>query len=315
MISIKPILIAGFGSIGRRHLRNLQSLGCKNIILLRTGKSTLPDDEIKDIKTEYSLQNALAHQPFATIVSNPTALHMKVALAAAKAGSHLFLEKPVSHDLRGIEELQKLVKEKNLIVAVGYQFRFHPDLQRIKRSLEKNRIGQVSNVQVHWGEYLPSWHPWEDYKKSYSANKKLGGGVLLTLCHPFDYLRWLFGEVLTVSALQSNSRELGIDAEDSADILLKFNSGVIGNVHLDYLERPTNHFIHIIGQNGIIHWNFTDSLNIDRNQIFFTEMRQFLNCIKSKKQPDCNLNDGIAALRIVLAAKQSAKTEKLVKLR
>ncbi len=72
MISKRPILIAGSGSIGRRHLRNLRALGHKNFVLYRTGKSTLPDEEIAGIPQEFDPAKALSHKPIATIIANPT---------------------------------------------------------------------------------------------------------------------------------------------------------------------------------------------------------------------------------------------------
>ena len=306
-----PILIAGFGSIGQRHLRNLRALGHKKFVIFRTGKSTLPVDEISDIPVEFDLDKALAHKPIAAIITNPTALHMSVALAAARAGSHLFIEKPISHNLDGAEELQKIVDEKHLIVQVGFQFRFHPDLVKIKRQIAKNKIGKIVSVQAYWGEYLPDWHPWEDYKKSYSAREELGGGVLLTLCHPFDYLRFLFGEVESVSAMQSKSNILKIDVEDIADVLLRFKSGIIGNVHVDYIQRPAKHVLRIIGQNGIIQLDFLKSQS-ERNSMFVSEMKHFLSCLKTGKQPKCSFDDGIAALKVVLAAKESINKKRLI---
>lgn len=328
----KPILIAGAGSIGRRHLKNLQALGHKKFVLYRTGKSTLPDDETRDILTEYDLARALAHKPIATIVANPTALHMPVALAAARAGSHLFLEKPISHTLDGISGLRRWVKDSGLIVMTGFHFRFHPGLQQVKRLLEKNKIGPVVSVQAHWGEYLPGWHQWEDYRQSYAAKKKLGGGVLLTLCHPFDYLRWLIGDVTSVSAVVGRNGGLEIDVEDTADVLLNFASGAIGNVHLDYLERPDEHYLRVVGQSGVIHWDNSDGLvkwqtqssgkweklpvpdAFERNTMYISEMRHFLSCITGGGQPLCTLSDGVEALRIVLAAKQSAREKRFIRL-
>jgi predicted dehydrogenase len=107
--------IAGLGSNGRRHLRNLIELGEEDVVLYRTGKSTISDEELERFPTEYSLEDALAHNPDAVIVSNPTALHLDVAIPAARAGSHLLIEKPYT-------------------------------------------------VHIHWGEHLPGWHPWEDYR-------------------------------------------------------------------------------------------------------------------------------------------------------
>lgn len=326
----KPILIAGFGSIGRRHLKNLRALGHKNFVLYRTGKSTLSDDEIAGIPVEHDLEKALAHKPAATIVANPTVMHIPVALDAAKAGSHLFLEKPVSDTMKDIEELEEIVKQKDLILQVGFQFRFHPLLLKIKRLLEEKAIGPVVSVQSKWGEYLPLWHPGEDYRQSYSAKKDLGGGVILTLCHPFDYLRWLFGDVISVSAFEGRTGGLEIDVEDTADILLNFKSGVTGNVHLDYIQLPAEHSLRIIGQSGVIYLNFTDGVvkwyskgrwkkyqvpkSFDRNELFINEMRHFIACITKNEQPLCTLDDGIAALKIALAAKKSAREERMIKL-
>ena len=124
------ILIVGFGSIGRRYLRNLRALGYPDseIIVCRSGHSTLPDEELAGVTVEYDLEKALTIQPTATIIANPTALHLSTALAAARAGSHIFVEKPVSHTMDGIDELQRLVASQNLIFFVGFQFRFHPGL-------------------------------------------------------------------------------------------------------------------------------------------------------------------------------------------
>ena len=187
-------LIAGLGSVGRRHLRNLTALGQKDILLYRSGRSTLPDEELAGFPTDYDLKSALVHNPQAVIVSNPTALHLDVAIPAAEAGCDLFVEKPISHNMDRLDDLGKASAFGGGKMLVGFQFRFHPGLQQIKNILDENRIGKVLFVNSHWGEYLPGWHPKDDYRQGYSARSNLGGGVVLTLCHPIDYLRWFLGE-------------------------------------------------------------------------------------------------------------------------
>ena len=194
------ILIAGLGSAGRRHLANLRSLGWPSIRLYRTGRSTRSDAELAGIPVDHDLSTALARRPIAVIVSNPTALHVPLALDAARAGAHLFIEKPLSHDLTGIADLESLVAASGLTALVGFQLRFNPGLRQIRTWLRANAIGTVVSAQVHWGEYLPDWHPWEDHRQSYSARADLGGGVVLTLIHPLDYLHWLFGPVRRTQA-------------------------------------------------------------------------------------------------------------------
>lgn len=329
MAKIDPsLVITGLGSIGRRHLHNLRSLGCTNIILYRTGKGTLADEEFLDFPVEYNLESALSYHPKGVIISNPTALHMPVAIKAARAGCHLFLEKPISHTLNGVHQLQREMEIHNICVLVGFQFRFHPALQQIKTWLDTGIIGKVISANAHWGEYLPGWHLQEDYRKNYSARADLGGGVVFTLSHPFDYLRWLIGEVVSVSAMTAQLSGLDVDVEDTAQVILRFAGGAIGSVYLDYAECPPAHWFNIIGQKGIIRWDSADGVahvysveagewksfsplkGFGRNVMFMEEMRHFLNCISGKEKPLCTLHDGIRALEIALAAKRSADEKK-----
>ena len=309
-------LIAGLGSIGRRHFRNLRALGQDDILLYRTGKATLPDDELAGIPVETDLQAALAHRPDAVIVSNPTALHLDVAIPAAEAGCALLLEKPISHSLAGIDRLQAAVARTGARVLVGFQFRYHPGLQQARALIDRDEIGRPISVRAHWGEYLPNWHPWEDYRSGYAARPDLGGGVVLTLSHPIDYLRMLFGEVSTAAGSTSNLG-LGLPVEDTAEITLQFASGVLGSVHLDYVQRPPAHWMEIVGDKGSLRWDNADGSvllgraegpperfevapSFERNSLFLDETRNFIAMVQGKEAPVCSLEDGVRALEICL---------------
>ena len=323
-------VIAGFGSIGRRHLSNLVHLGVHDITLFRTGKSTLSNAEHVRALVEYDLTKILSRQPDGVIISNPTALHMEVAMQAANAGSHILLEKPISHNLAGVRELEVLVHEKGLKVLVGFQFRFHPALIQIKNWIDEGILGKVLSVEVHWGEFLPSWHPWEDYKKGYSARKDLGGGVLLTLCHPFDYLKWMFGDIQSVYGMTGHVSDLEMDTEDIAVVSLRFASGLLGTVHLDYVRKPAKHHLTILCEEGVITWDNDESCalmqdgetqkikricppeSFERNSLFIDEVSHFIDCIQNGQKPICDLGEGIHALKVVLAAKKSAEEKREV---
>lgn len=323
-------LIAGFGSIGRRHLRNLRALGETDFVLLRSNKSTLPDDEIAGLPVETTIEGALAHKPDAVVLSNPTALHMEVAIPAALAGCHLFLEKPISHNLDRVDELIAAVKTGGGKAVVGFQLRFHPGLRKVKELIESGAIGKVYGFRAHWGEYLPGWHPWEDYRNSYAARADLGGGVVLTLCHPFDYLRWLFGPVESLSGSTAHSGLLELKVEDSADAVLKMSNGLQGSLHLDYLQRPADHHLKVLGSEGTLMWRNDDGLvssykaaggaceefkapeGFDRNDMFLAETRNFLDVVNGKAEPFCSLEDGVKALKLALAVHRSAKEEKTI---
>jgi predicted dehydrogenase len=319
-------LIAGLGSIGRRHLRNLLALGERDILLYRTHLSTLPDDELAAFPVETDLHAALAHRPDAVIIANPTALHLDVAIPAAEAGCHLLMEKPVASKLdERVSALQTAIDRAGVKTLVGFQFRFHPVLERVKALLNTGRIGRPLSFRAHWGEYLPGWHPWEDYRLSYAARKDLGGGVVNTLSHPLDYVRWLFGEVDALSAFTGQVSDLELaEVEDLAEISLQFKSGVIGSVHLDYFQQPPAHWLEIAGTHGLLRWeNETAQARLydaqadcwevsgpppgfERNNMFLGEMEHFLRIIRGQEDSRCTLDDGIRSLILTSAVHEAA---------
>ena len=322
-------LIAGLGSIGRRHLRHLLALGQKDILLYRTHQATLPDQELQDLPFETDLDKALAWKPDAVIVSNPTALHLDVAIPAVKAGCHLLLEKPVSHNLARLDELQAIAAENNMRILVGFQFRYHPGLRQVAQLLRTGELGQPLSARAHWGEYLPDWHPWEDYRQGYAARKDLGGGVILTLTHSFDYLNWLLGEVKALWCFAGKVSDLELDVEDTAEIGLRFENGVIGSVHLNYTQRPPRHQLKIVCSQGTIRWDHAGSLDVydantetwqhfplpsdfERDELFRSQMAHFIEMVQGTAQPVCTLQDGICALELALAAHRSQQENRLM---
>ena len=337
-------LIAGLGSIGRRHFRNLMDLGEKDIILLRTRKATLPDDELAGYRVETDLQEALQkHKPDAVIVANPTSIHLDVAIPAAEAGCHILLEKPVSRSLERLDVLQKAAEKSGSKILVGFQFRYHPTLNKARNLIQSNALGKILTVRAHWGEYLPQWHPWEDYRQSYAARADLGGGVIVTLTHPLDYLRYLLGDVESLWSFNGHISTLEIDVEDVAEVGLKFRNGAVGGVHVNYFQRPPVHHLEIVGTNGTLRWDNADGIlhfyklpapfgsysdnppapviesfsppeGFDRNQLFVAQTRHFIEIVRGEKEPICSLGDGVQALRLALAAYESQETSRIVKI-
>jgi predicted dehydrogenase len=329
-------LIAGLGSIGRRHFRNLIAVGEKDIILLRTRKATLPDDELAGYPIETDIQEALKkHKPDAVIVANPTALHLDIALPAAEAGCAILLEKPISDSLERLDTLQQAAQKSGSKILVGFQFRYHPTLNKAHELIQSGVLGKVLTVHAHWGEYLPQWHPWEDYRQSYAARDDLGGGVIRTLTHPLDYLRYLIGEVDSLWSFNGHISALELDVEDVAEIGLKFSNGAIGGLHLNYVQRPPRHTLEIVGTDGTLRWDNADGIlqfshatmpfgsfsdnppapvtqtfappqGFDRNQLFVSQTRHFIETARGEKEPVCTLEDGIMALRLALAARASS---------
>ncbi|HSB91269.1 MAG TPA: Gfo/Idh/MocA family oxidoreductase [Anaerolineales bacterium] len=316
------ILIAGLGSIGRRHLRNLAALGQRDVLLYRTGKGTLRSDEFDAYETVTDWREAIARRPDAVVVSNPTSLHLDVAIPAAEAGCHLLLEKPISDSMERVDDLRRAIRQGGGRLLMGFQFRHHPTLRKVKDLVEMGELGQVLSARAYWGEYVADWHPWEDFRVSYAVRRDLGGGVLLTLCHPFDYLRWIFGEVASARGLVGYGLDLEVEA--FAETSLQLESGLLASVHLNYLQRPATHHLEVVGEKGHLRWNgMTGDLEIrvasqdewqrhpapagfERNEMFLAEMRHFLEVAAGSVSPICSLEDGVRVQELVEQIRTSA---------
>jgi predicted dehydrogenase len=301
------------------------------LAFLRSGQR-IALEPVPDVPQESDLAQVLRRPPLAVVVCNPTSRHLEVALAAARAGCHLFIEKPLSHRRAGVEELVREVRSRGLVAAVGFQYRLHPGLRQAKRWLDEGTIGEVVSARVDWGEYLPGWHPGEDWRRGYAARADLGGGAILTLCHPFDYLPWLLGEIESVAAEVSRTDILGLDVEDAASVALRFRSGGLATVNLDYIRRPRAHRLEILGRWGRIVWSDEDGAahlhdagsgrvwscppppGFERNSMFVDEMRQFLASLDGREVPACPLEDGVRALDVALAALESARSGRRIPL-
>ena len=313
------ILICGVGSIGERHLNNLLKLGYDDIILYRKR-----DMELRTIKNTFqvfkTLESALREKPDICFICNPTHLHISTALKCADAGCHLFIEKPLGNSLKDINQLNRILKKKNKKAMVGYMSRFHPCLIKGKEWIEDGRIGKVVFARTQWGEYLPDWHPWEDYRESYAAKKSMGGGPALTLSHEIDTMLWYFGKVKSVIKNSNYNSDLEISCEHSCDIIANFNNGVTANIHLDYIQKPPVRNMEIVGTKGRIYFDYykneisiIPSLNkklstnkklnyrFERNSLFIDELKHFFHCVKNGNDPQSDISSAMEVVKIALS--------------
>jgi predicted dehydrogenase len=340
------ILIMGLGGIGQRHIRNLRTLRGNDLEILaydpRPNPPVLTDqlkvEEGASLEKKYNLrifpdiEPALAQKPQAAFVCNPTSLHVPAAIQAARAGCALFIEKPLSHNIERVDELINLVEKGNLAAAVGYQMRFHPCLKRLHELVQEQKVGRILSVRADVGEYLPGWHTYEDYRQGYAARQDLGGGVILSQIHEFDYLYWLLGMPRRVFAMGGHLSNLEVDVEDTADILMEcvLNGHPIPiSLHQDYVQNPSKRSCEVVGDDGKILVDIR-ALTVDvfdgrgnsvetnsykdfqRNRLFLDELNFFLDGMQGKQVPLVNLRDGAQSLRMALAAKESLATGKVV---
>jgi predicted dehydrogenase len=268
-------------------------------------------------------------------ITNPSSMHVEVALQAAKAGCHLFIEKPLGSNTDDVEELINIVEQQKLVALVAYQLRFHPGLKQVSKWLKEGRIGQPAWAHLVHGEFLPNFHPYEDYRIGYAARKTLGGGVILTQIHEFDYALWLFGKPRRIFAMGGKVSDLEIDVEDSASVIMECvvgNTSVPVSLCLDYLQSPPHRTCTIVGDKGRIVWDFHDSKkailedrvtgkteeldfqHFEIQQIYIDELQHFLDAALGKVLPVVDLRAGHESLQMALAAHRSIETGKLVTL-
>ena len=322
-------LIAGYGSIGKRHLENIMSNNNSEIIVYSKRKD-LSNLTKKNIKIFNSLEKCLAEKPNIGFITNETVHHVPVSKKLANAGLDLFIEKPLSNSTKSISELVKLTKTKKLVTLMGCNLRFHECIKKIKSLIEQEKIGKIISVQVECGTYLPDWHPNEDYSKGYSARDDLGGGVVLTCIHEIDYLYWFFGEVKEVFSFTGKFSNLKIKSDDLSAIIMKFRNNVIAEIHLDYFQKPETRSCKIIGTKGTIVWNSSDNQvklynlknnkwstklkikNYKKNDMYKKELSHFINCIKQKKKSLNDISQGQYVLKIALGIIKSSKLKRVV---
>ncbi|MFB3924423.1 MAG: Gfo/Idh/MocA family protein [Syntrophales bacterium] len=328
----RRFLVIGCGSIGKRHIGNLLSLNAGEV----TAFDIRPERRVETadkfgISVLDRLDDALLRGPDAVIVAVPTSLHIPLAMKAAEHGCHLFIEKPLSNSLEGMDIFLGRVSEKKIATLVGCNLRFHPGLKMIKGLLEKEQIGKPVAARVEFGQYLPDWRPHEDYRGSYSARLDLGGGIILDAIHEIDYIRWMLGHVSRVACLAGRLSSLETQTEDTAAVLLQFDCGAIGEVHLDYVQRAYSRSCHIIGDRGTIRWDYSSGevrwycadsrrWNLfqnppgwNPNQMYLDEMRHFLKCLDGEENPALDAFEGARVLEIAVAAKKSSETGKFMK--
>lgn len=327
--SLKAILV-GFGSIGKRHYNNLMSL-FNGKILVCTKQKTIKN-KTSNLEIFSSIDNCLKENPEIGFVTNVTNLHIDTATKLAKTGCHLFIEKPLSNSISGVQKLLDVVERKKLITLMGCNLRFHPCLLAVKKLLSEKKIGQVISVYAENGSYLPDWHPDEDYKKNYAARDEMGGGVVLTCIHEIDYLYWFFGDVDEVYSITGKFSNLGIDSDDLSAVIIKFKNNIIAELHLDYFQRPSSRYCKIIGTKGTIYWDFQTNLvkyydvskkkwitvikltKYDFNEMYVKEIKHFLNCVRKNQNTINDIHDGLKILKIAMAILKSSKTRLVIRL-
>ena len=325
------ILVIGCGSVGKRHLNNLIKIGVKKSNIFSVDPRNDRLDEVKNLgitNTFKSIDEALKFKIDASIVCSPTSMHINQSLKLLENKIHILMEKPLCRNLEGIDEVINLKNKNNLTFMMAYVFRFSPLTIKVKELLNNNEIGKILYARGEFSEYLPDWHPWEDYREFYMAKKELGGGSILDQCHIMDLFHFMFGKFSSVYAFNTKISELEIEADDIAEMLVHFENNIIGSIHTDIFGRKHEKKFEIKGSEGNITWNFYskkvslykslldkeiifDDFDNDFNNCYINELKTFISACNNNTIQFPDLEVGIDTMKLILNAEKSHISKKL----
>ena len=317
------ILVVGCGSIGTRHIRNLLAMGYKDLVVYDV------DEKVRQaVAARYRISacNSVRRELDRTnmaMICTPANTHVPLALLGLSKRNAVFIEKPLSTTLAGVDRLKKMARGK---VMIGFNVRYHPMVLALKRLV--GTMGQIYSAHMEYAYYLPGARA-RPYASGYAAKKAQGGGVILDHLHEIDYAIALFGAVRSVFASAQKVSKLNIQTEDTADIVLRFKAGFTCSVHLDYLQRTYSRAIKIVAEHGVVEGNFaTGILSVKRydkkamtrrfpkdfDDTYKQELRHFINSLNKGKKPDIGVEEALPSLKVALAAKKSVLMRKVISL-
>jgi predicted dehydrogenase len=318
------LVVLGCGSIGRRHLQNLQSLGYTELLAYdpasRARRMTREETGLPSLS---SLDEVWAKSPEVALVTAGTQAHVDLGLEAARHGCHLFIEKPLSHSIDGrLHQLLSEIEKRKLITMVACNMRYHPGPMAVKELLESGSVGEIIAARIQAGSYLPRWHPNQEYQQSYSASPEWGGAVLDCI-HEIDLALWYFGPAKLAGAACLGAGTIGLESDGLAEILLRHKSGVLSSLHLNFVQRDYKRSCQIIGSRGTIYWDFNerqvnvfgeDGELVDRqrepegwqsNQMYVEELKDFLRSVETLSPTANAISRSLEALDIALAVRST----------
>ena len=323
-------LVVGGGSIGKRHLKNLLASGrSAAVVEPREDRRAEIASRFPAARSFASLEEALAAGGYeAGFICVPTAYHVPPALALARAGAHIFMEKPVSHSLDGIPELLEALASRGLVGVTGFCMRFFQPLRKARALLEAGAVGRIVTARSFTGVYLPDWHPYEDYRSFYMAKKEQGGGVLLDECHAFDWMQWLCGPIEGLCSVVATLSDLEVTTDDVCETIVRFQGGALGSIHLDMVDRSARSEVEIIGTASTLlvdleghtvrlydhaarkweTWSFEPAYD----RMYVDELEHFFACLSRREPPQVDLAAGYRVQRILDACRRSSATGRWV---
>lgn len=301
----KKCLVAGFGSIGRRHAEVLDAMGLRvSVVSKHLESEKIP--VFRDFSSAW--ENDVYDY---VVIAAPTEQHA-VSFQALKPflspTTPVLIEKPV------FSSTAQAIPLNEFNAVTGYVLRAHPLLRKVCRILQGKKL---YSCRTSCGQYLPTWRPGTDHRKCYSAHRELGGGVLRDLSHELDYMAMICGPWKSVTAIGGKYSDVTVSSDDQFGILFESEHCPLCICHIDYLARDVHRDLFVEYDGGSIHLDFirntllhngqTEQLVLERNELFRTMHTEVITGDRTYfKHSDDSLN----VLTLIEAA-ESAAGEKI----
>ena len=325
------VLVAGAGSAGRRHARNLATLGARvSVFDPRPDRLALAGEEVPGLEALAAWEAALDRRFQGVVVASPPHVHVEQALPWVRRGVPVLLEKPVAPALAPALELAAAVAEAGTPLLLGYTYRWWPPLQELRRRIDAGDIGPPRHARFVMSAHLADWHPWERYQDFFMSRADQGGGALLDESHFLDLALWLFGRPRALYGRVEHLSSLEISSDDNVDIVATFDGGLRVTIHLDLYGRPHQKSVTVVGEQGTLQCEFAPNrlrrgtaeagpwedtpFTCERNDMFVALAREFQDVVAGRARPTCTIADGVEVMRCIEAVRRSTKEGVLVSL-
>lgn len=295
---VRRAAVIGCGSIGQRHVRNLRALGVTEIVALKGHPGhTRELDPALGIAEVDDWNGVRSFAPDIAIVANPSSLHVATVEQLLPMVRGVFIEKPVALNGSELTPLLETVARHRTNTFVGHVLTSHPIVKLMRDRLGSGELGDPLVLQAQAGQYLPDWHPHEDYRRVYYSRADLGGGVLRSLVHELHLAIWLLGAPARVAAMCRRAPGLDADVDGLDDLMIAHDGGASSQIHLDYLQRPYTRTGTLVCSRGVLRYDLAGgSLQersasgpwqtlwadpaYDMNLPFIDQMQQFLRYVR-----------------------------------
>lgn len=329
---MKKILIVGCGSIGERHLRCFQQTGRAEVVACDANPVLLQQVCARyDVQGVVDFQTALADPTLdGVVIATPAHVHVPMASTALEAGRHVFIEKPLSVRLEGVEELRDLHRRSGLVCAIAYTYRSMAVARALKSAIDAMEYGPPLVLQIEAGQHFPHFRP--AYREIYFNNHATGGGAIQDgITHLVNLVEWLVGPLDWIFCDAAHQALDGVEVEDTAIITGRSGETMV-HIAFNLFQAPNENQCTMHCKDGSIRgefhcgrwgtmplgsdqWKWSDVGESERDAIYIFQAQAFLDLMEGKPNHLATLEDGIQTLRVNLAALESARSRQVIDLR